>query len=1062
MNLPHIAVRRPVAILMLVAAAVVLGFVAFTQLPMDLLPDITFPVAAVSTTYEGAGPREVENLVTRPIENALATVGNVRSLRSVSRRGQSTVIAEFEWGTDMDFATLEMRERIDLIRRQLPEGVDSPIVFKFDPNSAPIMAVTLGGQRSLAEVRRLAEDVVAPRLERLEGVASVGISGGLTREIQVVVDPGRLAAYGISMDQVVQALRMENANQPGGTVVGGTRELLVRTAGEFTSLEEIRRLTLTTASGATVRVQDVASVKDAFADVTVITRLDGHPSVGMAIQKEAQANTVLVARRLRQELEALRRELGPSMQLNVVFDEAEFIEQSIQEVANSAVIGAVLAAAVLLLFLQSVRAMLVVAISIPISIIVTFVLVYFAGMTLNIISLGGLALGVGMVVDNAIVVLESIYRHRRQRDASEAAVVGANEVGMAITASTLTNVVVFLPVLFVGGISSQIFKDLALTNSAALLSSLAVAVTVTPLLASRLLRAAPSPLEVGKEVGKVEQGAGPGGTGRLARALARELERWEQRYGAGITWALQRRGLVLGVAAVAFFASFGLLRFIGAEFMPPVDPGAVRVSIQLPTGTRLEETDRLTRLLEERLARLPEVEAIYTSVGSFSAGTGRGSSAGNPEVAAIELDLVPRSQRRRSAQEIAEAVRQIGREFPGATINARVQQGMGFGGGGGAPLAIRLRGDDEELVMQAARQVAEVVASVPGTREVDTDLSRQRPELTLELDRARARELGLSLPQVAAAVRTALEGTVATRYRTGGSEIDVVVRAEPTVREDLRRLEQIPVLSPRAGMVPLGQLVRMQEGDSPRDLRREDQSRSITVTASIAGRDLASVVRDVQQALSRVNIPPQVQLSYTGDVEQMRESFGDLAMAMLLAIFLVYAVMAAQFESLSQPLIIMLSIPLASIGVLVGLAVTGRSLNVASVIGAVMLAGIVVNNAIVLVDYANQLRARGLARADALVQAGRTRLRPILMTTSTTVLGMLPMALGLGEGSELQAPLATVVIFGLSFSTLLTLFVVPAFYTVIEDVSPALAAWLRRGRQRRPVGVQAPVHPGSS
>ena len=1058
MNLPQLAIRHPVTTLMVVAMAMVLGFVAFTRLPLDLLPNITYPVAAVSTTYQGAGPQEVENLVTRPIENALATVSNLRRLRSISRRGQSTVIAEFEWGTDMDFATLEMRERIDQIRRQLPEGVDPPVVFKFDPNAAPVMAVTLGGQRSPAEVRRIAEEIVAPRLERLDGVASVSVTGGLTRQIQVVADPLRLAAYRVSLDQLVQLLRQENTNQPGGTMVGGSRELLVRTAGEFNSLEEMAALQVPTGSGATVRLGDVAEVRDSFADVSVITRLNGQPSVGLAIQKEAQANTVLVARRLRQELERLRRELGPDLQLSIVFDEAEFIEQSIRQVAENAVVGAVLAAAVLLFFLQSVPATLVVAISIPVSIIVTFVLVYFAGMTLNIISLGGLALGVGMVVDNAIVVLENIFRHRtRGSEARVAAVAATNEVGMAITASTLTNIVVFLPILFISGITAQIFRDLALTNSAALLSSLAVALTVTPLLASGLLRGQP-PTGADEDDGR---GSNPGGDGPGAarnpflRFIA-GLERW---YGRGLARALQRRAAVVVAAAAAFAASLALLPWIGTEFMPATDPGAVRVSVQLPTGTRLEETDRVARRLEEMLARIPEVQTVYTSVGNLSGGRGAAFSS-NPEVAAIDLDLVPKSQRRRSAQDVAEEVRRLARQFPGVTINARVQQGMRMGGGMGAPLAIRLRGDDDELLAQAAERVAQAVRSVPGTREVDNGLSRQRPELTLVLDRVRARQLGLSMPQVASAVRTALEGVVATRYRTGGTEIEVLVRADPSVREDRRRLEQIPVVTPGGRVVPLGQLVRIEEGQTPRDLVREDQARTVTVTASVAGRDLGSVARDVQAAISALRLPPQIQVTFGGDVQQMQESFGDLGLAMALAIFLVYAVLASQFESLVQPFVIMLSIPLAAIGVLVGLAVTRHTLNVASVIGAVMLAGIVVNNAIVLVDYANQLRRRGLERGEALVLAGRRRLRPILMTTLTTALGMLPLALGLGEGSEMQAPLAVVVIFGLSFSTLLTLFVVPVVYTLVEDVGSAALGWLRR--ERRAVGAEAPAHPGSS
>lgn len=1018
MNLPRLAIQRPVTTAMLTLVVIALGIVALTGLPLDLLPSFNFPVAAVITSYSGAGPREVENLVTRPLEQALATVSNVTSLFSTSSRGQSLILVEFDWGTEMDFATLEMRERIDLIRDFLPDEAETPTVVKFDPNQIPVMALVLEGDASSDRLRRLADEVVAPRLERLEGVASVGTAGGLERQIQVEVRPGALQAYQVTLDQVVQLLAAENINLPGGSVAEGGREYLLRTSGEFQTVDEIAELRIPTGTGARVPLRELAQVRDTFADVTQLTRLNGNPSVGLSIQKEAQANTVEVARRVRAEIDRIEAELGPGHRVVTVFDQAEFIELSIDQLTRNALVGALLAGLVLLFFLRSLKATLVVALAIPISVVATFVLVYFAGMSLNIISLGGLALGVGMLVDNGIVVLESIFRHRSLgKPAPEAAEVGTREVAMAITASTLTTVAVFVPVVFIEGIASQIFRDLALTVAFSLLASLAVALTLVPVLSSRLL--------AGRTPGAAAPGASGAGQGWL--------EKVQGVYGRALGWTLDHRRLALGIVVGLFVASIALVPRIGAEFIPAVDQGNLQITINTPTGTPLVETDRVVRQLEERIAAIPEVAVVYSRVGGQSDMMG-GELAGTAgDGASINVTLVPLDQRARSSTDVAEEIRSFASQIPGASISVSSADMMISLGG--APIFIELRGDDEERMMVLLEEIASRVRRVPGTREVESSLDDRRPEYTLVVRRDRAQELGLATPQIASALQTAVDGRVATRFRGSGEEIDVLVRLEPGAREDVAALGRIPIATPLAGMVPLGEVATFSRTDAPRALDRSDQSRVFSVTGQVAGRDLGSVMAQVQAEIASMNIPSDILVTYGGQTELMTDAFRQLALALLLAIFLVYAIMASQFESLRHPFAIMFTLPLAAIGVLFGLWSTGQTLNVPALIGIIMLAGIVVNNAIVLVDYVNTLRRdEGMDRRRALVEAGKVRLRPILMTALTTILAMIPLALGIGEGSEIQAPMAITVVFGLLFATVLTLFIVPLAYTWTDDL----------------------------
>ena len=1013
MTLPRLSIERPITTVMLTAVVLALGFVALRGLPLDLLPSLEFPVAAVITSYEGAGPREVENMVTRPIEEAVATVSNVTNIYSTSSRGQSLVLVQFDWGTDMDFATLEMRERIDLIQGFLPDEVDKPMVVKFDPAQIPIIALVLEGNTPPERLRELADEVVAPRLERLDGVASVGTAGGRERQIQVLVRPSALQAYGVTVEQIAQRLAAENINLPGGSIVEGGREYLLRTSGEFQSVDEIAALRITTPTGAQVALRDLADVQDTYADITEITRLNGNPSVGLSIQKEAQANTVEVARRVRAEIQKIEADLGPGYRVLTVFDQAEFIELSIQQLVQNALVGALLAGLILYVFLRNLRATLVVVLSVPISVIATFVLVYFAGISLNIISLGGLALGVGMLVDNSIVVLESIFRHRTLgKPAREAADVGAREVGMAITASTLTTVAVFVPVLFIEGIASQIFRDLALTVSFSLIASLVVAVTLVPLLASRMLDA-PSVLRAVED--------------------ARWVERLKDAYARALAWTLKHRRAAVAVIVVAFAGSLALVPRIGSEFIPSTDQGIIRMTVTMPVGTPLAQTAEVVHQLEAAIQAIPEVAMVYASTGSGSSNLGLslGSGTGGDQ-ATLQIALVPLDQRSRSSAEVAEEIRGLASRIPGIEYSVSAENMLVSLGG--SPISIELRGENEAELAAVAEELAARIRAIPGTREVETSLDTQRPEYTLQVRRERAQDLGLTTPQIAAAVQTAVDGRVVTRFRSGGDEIDVLVRLTPEARQDLDALSRIPIASPVAGMVPLSEVATFARTDAPLSLDRTNQARSIGVTGQVVGRDLGSVMQDIRRELAAMEIPAGVQVDFTGQFELMTDAFEQLDLALLLAVFLVYAVMASQFESFRHPLAVMFTMPLAAIGVFIGLWVTGHTVNVPSLIGMIMLAGIVVNNAIVLVDYVNQLRHQGMDREAALIEAGRTRLRPILMTALTTILGMLPLALGIGEGAEIQAPLAVAVVFGLSFATVLTLFIIPLAYQWTDDL----------------------------
>ncbi len=1022
------AVNRPVAVMMAVLAVLILGMVSLTGLNMDLMPELNMPVAVTITSYPGAGPQEVEAMVTRPLEGVLGTVNNVNKINSTSMAGTSVVIAQFSWGTDMNFATLQMREKVDMVKRYLPPDVDTPMVLKMDPSLMPVLQLSVTGEMSQAELKALVENTIKPRLERVEGVASVGVSGGLTREIQVHLLPEKLHFYGISINQVIQALQMDNITMSGGQVRGDSRELLVRVTGQFTTVDDVGNVAILSPGGTRVKIKDLARVEDGFKDVSQISRLNGQPSLGLSIQKQTNANPVRVVRAVRAALSDMQTELPGNLEVATVLDQAEFIEKVINNVARNIAIGGVLAMLVLFIFLRNIRSTLVIALSMPISIIATFTLVYFGGLTLNIMTLGGLALGVGMMVDNSIVVLENIFRHRQEgMGMVEAAKTGTSEVTGAIAASTMTTIAVFFPMVFVQGMASQLFRPMALTVTFALVASLLVALSLLPMLSSRMLRVPPVDVN----------GQGNGNDYRFGHRLFRITGRWLQGldhlYRRVLAWSLTRRSVVIGAMVLGLAGSVALVPTLGTEFIPGMDRGEISINITMPVGTSLMETNKVAVQVEEMVRGIPEVQSVFTVVGSATGNMG-GLSIGTAENARLDLRVTPKSAGGRPSEIIVEEIRQQVEIFPGAKFAVSAGDIVGHMGAFMAPIEVIIRGDDLGTLKSLAEQAINRIRQVEGIREVTSSMEEGRPEIQVIIDRERAAAYALNPVQIASATRAAVQGQVATRYRTGAQEIEVRVRLTEEAREDIAALERLAIASPMGFQVPLKEVARLEVAQGPASVERRDQARAVVVSAVQASdRDLGSVVRDVEKAMAGISLPPGYTVDYGGQTKEMREAFGNLTLALALAIILVYMVMAAQFESLIHPFTIMFSMPVAAIGVVVSLAVTDRPFGITAFIGIIMLAGIVVNNAIVLVDYINQLRRRGIARDEAILKAGPTRLRPILMTALTTILGLVPLAIGLGEGAEAQAPMATVVIGGLLFSTLLTLVLVPVVYTIFDD-----------------------------
>ncbi|PSQ81227.1 MAG: AcrB/AcrD/AcrF family protein [Bacteroidetes bacterium QS_1_63_11] len=1023
MSLYDTSIRRPVATAMTFLAILVVGIVSFRYLPVDLLPEIEYPRVTVYTNYPNVGPEEIEKIITDPVANAVSGVPNVERMTSNSDEGGSRVNLEFAQGTDLNAAANDVRAALDRIRDELPVEAEPPGIRKFDPNSQEIVSIAVESNRDMESLTRLMERDLGRRFEQVPGVGTLNIRGGIYREVQVNIERERLRAYDMSAAEVQQAIAQSNTALPGGNVKEGLNDLYVRTQGEYKSLDEIRRTVIARVDGAPVRVSDVAEVVDGYEDLQRITELNGVPAVRLEIQKQSGANTVTVAENIREVVSRINATRS-DVKLTVVSDQSEFIRQSINNVQNSAIWGSLLAILVLYLFLRNGSTTFIVALSIPISIIATFALLFFNGLSLNQMTFGGLALGVGLIVDNAIVVLENIIRQREEngRSLKEAASIGTREVAGAIVASTLTTSVIFLPLVFARTTTAALFQSLALVVVFALVCSLLVALTLVPMLSSRFLT-------VGAGEETAERDASKS---RFQRAFAR----LENRYSDFIDYTLGRRWIVFGATAVLLVGSVALWPMISIELAPQTDANQVDVDLEMAQGTNIavvmEYLDELERKVKPLLPE-DEVENFAKQV--------------QPWGAEVEIQLKSADERSVNTFALADTIRsEVLGKVPGADLRVSAQSGLWVlrrvfsTGGGTQDLQVELRGYDLERARKIAERIRGRLEGVEGVASARSGRREGRPEQNIRFLRDKISSLGLSVQEVAQAVQTNVGGSRAAAYRDGGNQFPITVRLRPEDRLSVQDLDNVSIRTPDGQSVPISSLVSMDRGRGPTEIQRINGQRVTYISASLTSDAvLGEVVERSRAALSDLSLPEGFSVTFGGEYREQKKAQQDFLIAIIMALVLIYMVMAGQFERFLDPLVVMFSVPLVLIGVLPTLVLTNTTVNIQSVMGLVMLIGIVVNNAIVLVDYINLMRREHeMDLMPAVAEAGRLRLRPILMTTLTTVLGLVPLALGLGAGAEIQAALARVVIGGLLASTFVTLVLIPTAYVSLELTARSL------------------------
>lgn len=1032
MKIARFSIRRPVTLLMVVAAVLLTGTLAMLGLPVDFYPKLDIPTANINVSWNGASPSQVESQITVKVEAAVSAVPNVQSVTSVSRTGASVVTVQFGYGTDMDEAALAIRDKMDRLRRQLPPDADAPVVTKADPSSLPIMSLALHGDASAEELRRLADSTVSTAIQQADGVASVQVSGGTVRQIVVEADPERLSAYTIPITTLVTALSNENLSIDAGRVDQDGLSVPVHFSGEFRSVEEIGETRIPAGKGRTVPLKELAAVRDTYQETTQEFRYNGKAGVSLSVMKQSDGNTVQVSEQVRASLTELQDQLPPGVEISTVSDQSVFIGQSIRTVIEHTVLGGAFAVILLLLFLGHFRATLVISLVIPVSVMGTFGLMSISDQTLNTVTLGGLALGLGSLVDFAVVVLESIFRKRSQGfSPKEAAVLGTQEVGLAVTASALAQIVVFLPTLFIAGIVKQIFLPLALVVIFSHVAALIGALTLVPMLAAFMLRH--------------EMNHDPSRGSKLnpLRWFGKLMNAVTSGYVRLLGLALRRKWAVYLLTGAVLAASVPLIRHVDRELLPKTDDGLIGITIQAPAGTTFTGTDAVVKQVESKLEGLPELERVYVSVGSAGGNNANAAAASN--TASVQLQLVPLAERSKSTEAVAEEVRSLLADVSGAEFRISSSSALRLGGGSGAAdVQVNLFGPDMAVLQSLGEEVERTIAGVPGVRDAVSTLGSGLPEYDLRINREAAAANGITTKEVAAAVRTAYQGTVSTQYRTDDGQLSVLVRYPEDYTSQLDNLKSLKLATSSGTQVRLDQIADIGPGVGPVQIKRDNQERTAAVQASVIGNAVGSVSKEVKSKIAGIPLPEGYRLEMGGQQSQMAESFQSLGMMLILSVILVYMVMAGQFESWMSPFVILFSLPPTLTGALLGLYLTDRTINMSSLIGMVMLVGLVVNNAIVLIDYAIERRKEGMALHEALLEAGRVRLRPILMTAGATVLAMLPLVVGGGEGSESQASMATVVSFGLMLSTLVTLILVPVTYSVLCGIGANRSQ--RRGR----------------
>ncbi|MHC1722992.1 MAG: efflux RND transporter permease subunit [Aminipila sp.] len=1017
MSLASISIRRPVATIMLMLMVVILGAAALIGLPQDLFPKIEYPVALVVTTYGNASPEEVEKMVTEPLEQSLASVEGLDEMMSMSMPGQSIVMIQFQMDTDMNFATLNMREKIAMVESYLPDDVGDPMVMKMDMDSIPITQIYVSANMPLSQLNNQVEDNVVNYLERVAGVASVNVMGGVDKEVAVKVRQDKLSGYGINLAQIAQILAAENINMPSGDVSKGDTEIVVRTMGEFKSVDDIKNLPITLKDRSIVRLGDIASISDTYQDQESVSRIDGKTAVGIFITKQSDANTVSTSKAVIKEMNELQKKF-PNLTFTVGFNQADFIENSIGSVSESAILGAILAVLVVFLFLKNIRSTLVIALSIPTSLLATFALMKATGMTLNMITLCSLTIAVGMLVDDSIVVLENIFRVRQETScAEEAAEKGSKEIFLAVVSSTLAKVVVFLPIALSGGITGMMFKDFCFTIIIALMASLVVSLSVVPMLCSKLLTKGLSTdyIRFGKHRYKF----------RYLHKFTQFIEELKVSYGEFMIKALHMRKRVIAICIAIFVVSLALVGVVGTELMPESDEGTFTINVDVPYGTSLKDKDKVMTEIEDYVMTIPEMEHCTVDIGQTSM-----MSFGDS--CSLSVTLVDKQDRKRSTKEVVRQAKKDLAYFTGAELDIKESSSMSFGMGTESDLAIDIKGKELDVLDKIGDELCKKIEKVDNVVTAEVDSSEGDPEVKVILNRSTAAYYGITASQLANGLSNALSGSTATKLKIDGEEIEINLSLPDAYSDSVENMKQITITGSSGLSVPVGQIADFEFDNSPSSVNRMNQQRYITIAVDIQGNDLGKVSKDVLKIVNDYQFPDGYVYEAGGQQEQMMDSFKSLGLALLVALALVYLVFAAQFESITLPIMVMMSIPFAMSGAFLALFITGTSLSMVSFLGLIMLAGIVVNNAILLIEFINQNKLK-MGRDEALVEAGKIRLRPILMGAGTTVMGMVPMSIGSGEGGETLAPMAISIIGGLIASTIVTLVLIPVLYAIFDD-----------------------------
>ncbi|MEI7811243.1 MAG: efflux RND transporter permease subunit [Ignavibacteria bacterium] len=1019
MKLADVSIKRPVFATMMIFALVVLGLFALTKLNVDLYPDVDIPVVVITTVLPGAGPEQIESDVTKPIEDAVNPVAGVDHISSTSQEGVSIIVIQFKLEVDGKSAAQEVREKVAAIRGTLPTDIKEPVIQRYDPASMPILTLTVAGPRSDKELTTYTKDVIKKRLENVPGVGSVDLVGGAEREIHIDVDLERLKAYTISIQDVIQSVGAANVEIPGGNLDQGTRQLLLRTMGKFQSVEDFGKIIVVSKQGGIVRLNEVATITDGVVEKTSLSRYNGKPAVGLSIIKQSGANTVQVAEQVQKEVKKLAIQLPADIKVETVQDNSIFIKDSVNDVLFDLIYGGLLAIIVIYLFLANIRSTIISAIALPASIITTFFMMYILNFTLNMMSLLALSLAVGLLIDDAIVVIENIYRHLDQGESPfEAARNATSEIGLAVLATTFTIVAVFIPVAFMPGIVGRFFYQFGITVSVAVLVSLFVAFTLTPMLSARWLTKEDEHLTKEGNIFK-----------KILYYFNHSFEWLNGRYFNILRWALKHRWIVIVGSIIVFVLSMSLGKYLGSAFFPDTDRGEFNITVNAAAGTSIEQTDKICKYIEETIGRTKEVKNMLTTVGGNNVPVNKAN---------IFVKLVKKDERKKGVALIMDELREQLKNFPGASINFRTQGGPG---GNEKPVTMSVRGEDIAKLKEYSEQLRTIMRETPGAVDIETSLEASKPEVRVRIDRDKASDLGVNALSVASTIRAMVDGSVATKYQEGNEQYDVRVRLKERDRQTIADIQNINVMSTKQGPksekinIRLGDIASIYEGVGPSKINRYDRQREIRIDANLSKKLLGEVLGIVQKRVAEIKMPAGYTIKAVGQGEMQADAFFNIFIALALAVVFVYIVLAMQFESFIYPFSIMLSLPMAIIGAIIALLAFKSALSVMSMIGIIMLMGLVTKNAILLIDFANILRERGMDRTEALLKAGPTRLRPILMTTLAMIFGMVPVALGLGEGSEFRSPMGQAVIGGLITSTILTLLVVPVVYTILDDFS---------------------------